>query len=447
METNMTEGKEWKHILLFTLPMMGAGVLQFLYATVDTVIIGNFISPTALGAVGIPGPMIWLLNGINTGAGMGTSIVLAHDFGAGNRKGLREGAASALVLYTLFGLMLMGLYLMLAKPVLWGFMQAPEEMKQMSYTYFFIYCLGIVPQLLYNVIYGILRAHGDSRSSLLFLAVAAILNTGLDLLFILVFQMGVGGAALATILAQTGSAAASYLYMRRRYENLRFGREDIRLRRAEMQKNLWMSLPIMLQSTVACLGFIILQRLVNSFGAASIEGFAALNKAEDIAWIPMNCFGGAVAAFVGQNMGAGRIDRVRSGYRAAIWLVLISGALLGGILYAAGTPILRLFNLSGDAMLRAREHLDLIAIFIFLVGFNNASAGLMQGMGKVRLPAAASIVNLGTRILLAYLMAGTVIDFRSIYYSMPPAWALTSLLYIVGYHFLKKKELLWETTH
>lgn len=437
----MTEGKEWKHILLFMLPMMGAGVLQFLYAAVDSVIIGNFIGPEALGAVGIPGPLIWLLNGINSGAGMGTSIVLSHFYGAGERERLRDGARTALLLYSLLGLACMIFYLCLARPLLWNFLNTPVEMRDMSYTYFFIYCLGIVPQLLYNVIYGILRAHGDSKSSLLFLAVAAALNTGLDLLFVVVFHMGVAGAAWATILAQTGSAAASYFYMWKRYENLRLRRRNLRLERQECFQNLRMSLPIMLQTSVACLGFLFLQRLVNAFGPASIEGFVAVSKAEDIAWIPMTCFGGAVAAFTGQNMGAGRIDRVLSGYRASLWLVLVFGLLLGGVLYLTKIPILKLFNLSGDAMLRAREQLDLMALFLFLVGFHNAAAGLMQGVGQVRLPALASMVNLGTRIGLAYRMAGTEIGFRSIYYSMPPAWFLTALLYIGGYYIMKKKIL------
>ncbi|MCI8513918.1 MAG: MATE family efflux transporter [Lachnospiraceae bacterium] len=438
METNMTEGKEWKLILLFMLPMMGAGVLQFLYAAVDSVIIGNFIGSDALGAVGIPGPLIWLLNGINSGAGMGTSIVLAHFYGAGEKKRLRDGARTALLLYTLFGAVWTVLYLCLAKPVLWGFMNAPAEMRDMSYTYFSVYCLGIVPQLLYNVIYGILRAHGDSKSSLLFLAVAALLNTGLDLLFVVVFRMGVAGAAWATILAQAGSAAASFFYMWKKYGNLRLTRGDLRFDRNEVFQNLRMSLPIMLQSSVACLGFLFLQRLVNSFGSASIEGFAAVSKAEDIAWIPMTCFGGAVSAFTGQNMGAGRIDRVRSGFRSSLWLVLFFGVFLGTLLYLTKTPVLRLFNLSGDAMLRAREQLDLMAVFLFVMGFHNAASGLMQGVGQVRLPAFASIVNLGTRIGLAYWMAGTEIGFRSIYYSMPPAWILTAFLYMVGYRRLTR---------
>lgn len=437
----MTEGKVWKHILLFMLPMMGAGVLQFLYAAVDSVIIGNFIGASALGAVGISGPLIWLLNGINSGAGMGTSIVLAHFYGAGEKKRLHDGARTALFLYGILGTVWMILYLCLAKPLLWGFLNTPAEMREMSYTYFFIYCLGIVPQLLYNVVYGILRAHGDSKSSLLFLAVAAILNTGLDLLFVVVFQMGVAGAAWATILAQTGSAAASCIYMWKKYENLRLRRADVRLDGREAFQNLRMSLPIMLQSSVACVGFLVLQRLVNSFGSASIEAFVAVSKAEDIAWIPMTCFGGAVSAFTGQNMGAGRIDRVRSGYRASLWLVLIFGALLGVILYLTKDPVLVLFNLGDESMMRAREQLNLMAVFLFLVGFHNAAAGLMQGVGQVQLPALASIVNLSTRIGLAYWMAGTDIGFRSVYYSMPPAWIVTALLYLAGYYVVKKRVL------
>lgn len=206
MKKDMTEGREWSSILLFSLPIMGANLLQVLYNLADSVIVGNLISATALGAVGLTSSMIWLLTAICTSIGAGVNIAVAQYFGAKKETDIQESISVSYLIAVITSIFLTAACFLAARPVIFGFLQAPEEMRFDSMAYFLIYSGGIIFQLLYNVTYGILRAHGDSRGALIFLMISAALNIVLDCVFISVFHMGVSGAAAATVIAQAGSA-------------------------------------------------------------------------------------------------------------------------------------------------------------------------------------------------------------------------------------------------
>lgn len=439
MKKDMTSGRELSTILAFSLPIMGANLLQVLYNFADSVIVGNFISSTALGAVGLTSSMSWLLVAFCSALGSGTNIAVAQYFGARKDTEMKETVTASYFLAVLLSIVLTLSCFFLAKPVIIGFLQAPAEMQKDSLTYFLIYSCGIVFQLLYNVTYGILRAHGDSRGALLFLFVSAVLNVVLDCIFIVCFHMGVAGAAIATVIAQAGSALASILYLHHLLPDLTPRLTQIRALKKQAVLLTTLSIPIILQSSVHSLGFILLQRLINSFGAPSIEGYSAMLKIEQLAHIPSQSFNVAISSFVGQNIGAGKPDRARRGYRSTIVMGVAISICISAAVILFDEPLLSLFNITGESMRRGREHLDLLMCFIWVNTIMNITNGFLQGAGDVKLPAASSFINLGIRLALSYLFASTAINFRCYYVSMPPAWCIASLVVILRYRSGKWK--------
>ena len=364
MKKDMTEGREWSSILLFSLPIMGANLLQVLYNLADSVIVGNLISATALGAVGLTSSMIWLLTAICTSIGAGVNIAVAQYFGAKKETDIQESISVSYLIAVVVSIFLTAACFLAARPVIFGFLQAPEEMRFDSMAYFLIYSGGIIFQLLYNVTYGILRAHGDSRGALIFLMISAALNIVLDCVFISIFHMGVSGAAAATVIAQAGSAIASFLYLRHIFPDLLPKRRYLYAWKGQGALLMRLSIPIMLQTGVNSIGFLILQRLINSFGAPSIEGYAAMLKVEQLAHIPSQSFNVAISSFAGQNIGAEKLDRARRGYRTTILMGVLISISISIVVLLFDRPLLQIFNITGESLRRAKEHLDILMFFI-----------------------------------------------------------------------------------
>ncbi len=433
MDHDMTTGREWKSILFFALPLMGSGLLQTMYSFADSVIVGNFVGETAFGAIGLLASLIMLVNMFCTSLGNGVSIVVSQFYGAGRKEDVRETADSALMLSGMVAVVVT-LCLLLSRPVISGFLRTPEDMLGYSLQYFRVYAIGLLFQFVYQVAYGILRAHGDSRGAMFFLLVSAVLNVGLDLLFVIVFHWEVLGAVSATVISQAGAAAACLAYLHRHYPHLSplnpanriFRPEKIRLIRK-------ISIPILCQSSVLCIGFIVLQRLVNSFGAASIEGYAAMQKVESFIHIIPGTLNSAMASFTGQNMGAGKPDRVRRGFRSTALMALGVSAVIAAVMIAFDRPFLSVFGISEEGLKRGCEHLDLLVIFMLANSVYTVAAGLLQGAGDVKITALASFVNLFIRVGSAYLMAGTSISYRCIWLSLPPAWTTNLLINLARY--------------
>lgn len=428
MAKNLTEGPEWRQLLLFALPMMGAQLLQVTYSIVDAIVVGNFIGPNALGAVSVPGPVIWIASSIAAGMGSGTNIIVAQYFGAMRRRDICSAAMTS----SLFSLVLGGLLsvtgILIASTVVHNFLQTPPEMEADAITYLTIYSIGFFFQILYQIFYGITRALGDSIASLLFLLVAAVLNLVLDLVFVIYLKMNVAGAAIASVISQIGSAAAALFYLLFRYSFLYSRKDGGRPEWAQLSLILRVSIPVTLQMTVQSAGFLLLQRMVNSFGPASIEGFATMGKTEELMHIPIICISTALASFVGQNMGAGHVDRIERGVRAALINTVILSAVLGGLMLIFDRHILGLYNITGESLLRGREHLDVMCLLLPVFTVHHIFNGALQGAGDVRIPVISSFADLILRLIFTALLALTPVSFRSIYLSTPPAWITACLI-------------------
>jgi len=440
----MTQGKEWKQLLLFALPMMGAQLLQVTYSMVDAMVVGNFVSARALGAVSVPGPILWIAESIATGMGAGTNIIIAQYFGAGRRKEIQSAAVTAALFSTLLGLALSLICVAAAGPLLDGLLQIPAELRRDAWTYLAIFSVGFVFQMLYQVFYGITRALGDSRAALLFLLVAAVLNLVLDLLFVAWLGMGVAGAAWASVISQAGSAAAAFSYLWVRCPELRPSREDLRPDRPQLRLLLRVSVPVTVQMAVQAAGFLLLQRMVNSFGSASIEGFATMGKTEELMHIPVICMSTALASFVGQNMGAGQVRRAEKGIRSALLCTLAVETVLGLLMFRFDEAILGLYNITGESLLRGREHLDVMCMLVPVFTVQQMINGALQGAGDVRVPVISSLTDLVLRLAGTALLALTPLSFRAIYLSTPPAWITACLISLIWFFTgrWKKKSVL-----
>lgn len=433
MAVNLTKGAEWRAILLFSLPIMGSNFLQVLYNLTDSLIVGNFIGSAALGAVGLIGAMSWLMLTFCMGIGTGTSIVIAQYYGAGRSGDIQATIGAAYALGLGVTLVLTVPSLVFAKPLIWGFLGAPPEMREMSVRYFMIFSCGILFQMLYNVTYGILRAYGDSRGGLLFVLVSVSLNIALDFLFIVSFGWGVTGAAVATVLSQGCCALISMIYLTRRFPDLRPRLALKGEARRKMYIILNVSTPIIVRQAILAVGFTIMQRLVNSFGVHSIEGYAAMGRIEELAHIPSQSLNSAISAFAGQNIGAGKPERAQAGLRASLRMGTAVTIVLAVLVIVLSRPMLGMFSIAGESMRRGQEHLVLLMIFMLFSMTSNVISGFLQGAGDVRPPAFAGLVNLSVRLGAAYFMAGTFVDFRSIYVSMPPAWIVGCLILVLRY--------------
>lgn len=436
----MTEGREWSTILLFSLPIMGATLLQVLYNFADSVIVGNFVSPTALGAIGLVSSLIWFLNAIATSLGAGVNVAASQFYGAKKDRRIREIIAAAYTLGLLTALVMFVFCLLSAGPLIDGFLRAPEEMRAGSRAYFLIYGGGIIFQLVYQITFGLLRAHGDSKGALLFLLASALLNVAMDCFFVISLGWGITGAAGATVISQAGAALAAFLYMRRHFPDLLPAFSGAETLANDIRLLIRLSVPIALQTSVNSICFLILQRLINSFGTPSIEGYAAMLKIEQFAHIPSQSFNTAIASFAGQNIGAGKTDRARSGYLATLKMGIACCLAISVLVLIFDTSLLSLFAITGESLRRGREHLDILMFFIWINTITNITNGFLQGAGDVKLPAVSTFVNLAVRLSLSYLLALTPVGFRCYYVSMPPAWICQNLVVTLRYRSGKWKD-------
>lgn len=437
---DMTVGNQWSTILLFSLPIMGANLLQTLYNLADSVIVGNMIGANALGAVGLTGSMVWLLTAICTSVGSGVNIAESQFFGAKRETDIKEVIAVSYLIAVILSIVMTSLCLIFAKPAIFGFLAAPDEMREESLTYFIIYSFGIIFQLLYNITYGILRSHGNSGGALIFLLISAALNIVLDCIFIGVFKLGVAGAALATVIAQAGSAVASIIYLSIFFPELIPSRKYIYAFKAKGLLILKLTIPITLQLAVNSLGFIVLQRLINSFGTASIEGYSAMTKIEQLAHIPAQSLNIAISGFAGQNIGADKEDRAKSGYRTTLKMGILFSVIIGIIVIVLDKKLLGMFNISGESLKRGAEHLDILMTFIWVSTITNITCGFLQGVGDVRVPALSGFVNLGIRLVLSFMLSVTAVGYRCYFLSMPPAWIITAVFVVLRYRSGKWKK-------
>lgn len=422
----MIEGNVALQVFLFTLPIMAGNFLQQLYNTVDGIVVGQFISESALAAVGTSAPVTVLYVALALGLSTGSGIIVAQYFGAGREKDLREAVSTSILMLFFFGLAFSVIGYFVTSPLMKYVLAVPEAELGMAVLYLRIYCVGLVFQFVYNIVAAVLRALGDSKATLYFLLVSSIANIILDIAFVAGLGMGVSGAAFATVIAQAMSAIVSVIYMYKKYEVLRFSIHNLIFSREKCMLALRMGIPTTLQQCAISGGNIVLQRLVNSFGVDFIAGYTVGTRLESYLVIPSLGFTAGLANFTGQNIGAGRLDRVKEGERKTLFMSFLFCLILVVLTLIFRVPLVSLFGVEGEALRMGISYLLLASPCFLLFSIYQAACGVLQGAGDVMWTMFFSLSSLVCRVIVAYAIA-PVTGYRSLPYAMLIAWIYVTL--------------------
>lgn len=436
----LTEGTPWKQILLFSIPIFWGNVFQLLYSLVDTKIVGSTLGTEALAAVGSVSTLHTLMTGFLNGLTLGFSLITAMCFGAKNRKRLKKTFASAISLGVLTTLALVLMLMIFLHPVL-NLLHVPQAQFEMAYAYISVLIVGLFATLFYNLCANTLRAIGDALTPLIFLIVATVSNIGLDYLFILGFQMGVQGAAYATVLAQLLSVVLCLIRIFRKFPILHIQKVDFRFDReliVEMYKS---GLSMGLMSCLVGIGTILLQSAINTLGTTVIVAHTAARKVFELVSLPNSVLGSTMATYCGQNYGARRFDRIRQGIRAsliiaAVWAVvvfLICHTIEGKLIqFVASTT-------NPDVIYWGSTYLKVDMSFIVICGVIVILRNSMQGFGDRVIPVFSSCIELAGKIIFAFVFA-PMFAYWGIIWAEPLVWiAMVIPLIVKVVHVLKKE--------
>ncbi|MGN0372646.1 MAG: MATE family efflux transporter [Enterocloster sp.] len=428
---DLTKGNPAKIMLQFALPVALGNIFQLFYSLADTRVVGSTLGETALAAVGATTSISTLFVGFLSGLTNGFAILIAREFGAGREKGVRKFAAGSLLLGFLTALSLT-LLCVGGLPILLNVLNVPEELMDQSASYIRIVLLGLVMTMFYNACAGILRAVGDTAAPLAFLVCASILNIGLDLLLILVFHMGVAGAALATVIAQTVSVVLSLIYMFSRYPVFRFRPEDFKLSLKDTRLLYTSGLSMAAMMSLVYFGTLSLQCAINTFGNDIIVAHTAARKITEFFMLPFSVMGITMATYCGQNMGAGKMDRIRSGVRQALILTCIWCVGMMILSYTAAPELVYLVTGSRQENIAATAelYLKVDTLFYFAPAAINIFRNALQGMGEHRTPVVSSFIELAGKVAVALFLA-PVLHYWGIIVAEPIVWILMVIPLII----------------
>lgn len=438
---NMTTGKPGKLILAFSLSLVAGNVFQQLYTVVDTMVVGKYLGVSALAALGASDWLNWLMLGVIQGLTQGFGIRMAQEFGAGRTEDLKRSVGSAAVLSMLSAVLLVAAGQVFARPVLM-LLQTPQEIIGYTLLYLRIMFAGVPVVMLYNLLACILRSLGDSRTPLNAMIVASVTNIVLDYLFVLGFGWGIAGAAAATLIAQAVSSVFCFFHIKR-IAFLKLSRADFQLRRDLSARLFMLGLPMAFQNGIIAIGGMIVQFVVNGYGVIFIAGFTATNKLYGLLEIAGTSYGYAMVTYVGQNLGAGRHDRIRSGMRAAMGIAMATSAFIAVCMLVFGKYLLGLF-ISGSlevveqTMQIAYFYLAVMSVCLPILYVLHVTRSALQGMGNTLLPMMSGVAEFVMRtlsvILLPLLMGETGIFFAEI-----AAWLGADVVLVISYFTQVKK--------
>lgn len=403
----MTSGAPWKHILRFAMPVLAGSLLQQLYNTADTIIVGKFASQDALAAVGTTGSFTFLFLAIAMGFSAGNGIVVAQFYGAGDEKKVRQNASTGILLILGMGIISTILGIAVSAPACKYLIAVPDEIMSLTLQYFRIYSLGLIFQFGYNIFSAILRAIGDSAATLYFLLISSVINIGLDLLFVAVFKWGVAGAAVATDLAQAASFIAAYIYMIMKYPVFRFKIKEYTFNRALAWKTVKVGFPIALQLIIVSFGLTFIQRAVNGFGKVMTASFTVGQRIEMYMNLPCNSFQTTLATYTGQNIGAKKPERVTKGVRQTFVMSLALTLFISALVWIFADGIITLFGVDSAAAVYCIQHLRAIAVVNVILSIYVPLFGVFQGTNHGGIPTIVATCALTTRVLVTYLFKDT----------------------------------------
>lgn len=435
MAHDLTQGNETKSILLFAVPMMIGNLFQQVYNIVDTIIVGKYVGAGALAAVGSSYTLMVFLTSIILGLCMGSGVVFSQLFGARQAEKLKHAILLSFAFIALVTLAINLASILLIEQILW-FLRIPPDILGLTREYLWIIFYGIGFTFLYNYFSAVLRSIGDSVTPLCFLALSALLNVGLDLLFVVPLGMGVGGAALATVIAQGVSALLIAVYCYCKAPELRPGRRHLQLDRPLLGRIISYSALSSVQQSIMNFGILMIQGLVNSFGVQVMAAFAAAVKIDSFAYMPVQDFGNAFSTFTAQNFGARKQERIRQGIRSAAACAMVFCALVSTAVCVFARPLMRLFVKAHETEILSIgvRYLRIEGAFYWGIGLLFLLYGLYRAVGRPGMSVVLTVISLGTRVVLAYaLSAIPAVGVTGIWASVPVGWVLADAAGVLYY--------------
>ena len=430
-----------KALIVFAIPMIIGNLFQQAYTMADSAIVGRLVGEKALAAVGAAYSLTNIFICVAIGGGMGASVIVSQYFGRGNYGKLKKAVYTALVTFLVISVMLGVIGLAFSKNIMIA-MNTPVEVLDMSVTYLQIYFLGLPFLFMYNVLSSMFNALGKSRIPLYFLIFSSVFNIILDWVFVADFALDVAGVAWATLIAQGVSVLGSFTVLRKELKKLE-GASDGIFEAEELLPMAKIALPSILQQSTVSIGMMLVQSVVNSFGAESLAGFSAGMRIESICIVPMAAVGNAISSYTAQNIGAGQLKRVSKGYVQANKMVIFFGVVICVILELFPTQFITLF-LGADgsqvAIATGYGYLVFMGFFFFMIGFKMAADGVLRGAGDMKLFTIANLVNLSIRVIMAMTLAPRF-GIAWVWYAVPIGWTANFVISYLEYRTGKWKTI------
>lgn len=434
-QLSLTEGSIWKGMLLFAMPVFFGNLFQQLYNAFDAWVVGRFLGETALAAVSSSGSLIFMMVGFFNGVAMGAGAVIARHYGARDYDMLKKAIHTVVALGLMAGIFLTFVGVTFT-PIILRWMNTPENVLPQSVSYFRYYSYGAIFVVMYNVFVGILHAVGDSRHPLYYLIASTLVNVVLDLLFVGVFHLGVGSAAMATTISQGLSATLCCIHLLRSREVYRLEWKQIRCHRTSARDILRIGIPSGVQNSVISIANVVVQSSINSFGAAAMAGCGAYSKLEGFVFLPVTCFTQALATFVGQNLGAQQYDRVKKGVRFGILCCMVLAETIGITGYVFSPQMIRFFNDAPEVVGYGVLHMRTICLFYLFMAFSHCIAAIMRGAGRASVPMYTMLLCWCLiRVTYIFLALKVVNQLTTVSWAYPITWCCSSVIFLI--YFLK----------
>ncbi len=439
---DMLSGPLLPNIIRYTVPIILTGLLQLLFNAADLVVVGQFCGSHSVGAVGASSSLINLIVNLFIGLSVGAGVTVAQAIGSGHREQIGRTIHTAIPVAAISGVLLTVVGFLLA-PRLLVWMSTPKEYIQLSTVYVQVYFCGMVPQMLYNFGAAILRAAGDTQSPLRYLTLAGVVNVGLNVLFVTLFDMNVAGVALATILSQVLAAVLVLRALARRTDACRLCWRQLGIHRKPLLQILRIGVPAGIQGSLFSVSNVLIQSTINSFGAVVASGFAAGGSIEGFAYVVMNSFYQTTMNFTGQNVGAGQYHRLRRVMRTGMLSVAVTGTIFGVLIWLLAKPLLALYITDSDqAITYGVIRLTVTCLPYFLCGLMEVASGVVRGMGASVTPMLVTILSVcAFRVVWVYLVFPHFGTPEALFISYPVSWGLNAVAQTTIYAVLLRRRL------
>ncbi|MDF2949725.1 MAG: family efflux transporter [Sedimentibacter sp.] len=437
------EGIIWKQLLIFFFPMLFGTFFQQMYNTADAIIVGRYVGKEALSAVGGPtGAIINMFVNFFVGLSTGATVIISQYYGGKNEEDVSKSVHTSIALAIIGGIVIT-IAGVVSAPVVLKLMGTPDEIMSESLIYLKIYFIGMIPIFLYNMGAGILRAVGDSKRPLYYLIASSFINIALVLLFVVVFNLGVGGAAVGTVIAHVSSAIFVYLSLKKTNQCYRLNRKLIRLDMEIFNKIMQIGLPAGFQSLMYSISNIIIQANINSFGTDTVAAWTAYSKIDGIYWLIMASFGVSITTFVGQNYGAKKYDRVKNGIKICLFMTLSLSALMSLILYFGSNSFYSFFTDDMNVIIIGVEMVHIMVPAYFTYVFIEIYSGALRGMGNALMPMVLTGIGVcAFRILWIFKMLPVWHNMKTVVMSYPLSWIVTAAFFIIYFKYYTRKNKL-----